>query len=138
MGPQRLLILVGDRQYLELIAALDPKHRPPGSRRPFVTDDDGACYDGRCSRGRLDRGRGRRQSGAGRARIPRGAGWRSSSMRPNGWPRAFVSRSGGARAISTRIMHAGVLVGNLEAANAFYGGRARPPGDVARRPRRTC
>jgi len=122
-GPQRLLLLVGDRQYLELVAGLDPT-QDRLDHVAFVTDDEAATRSRLAARGA--KWMEAREAGGNPALVgadPEGRGLEIVEHAPNGWPRAFVSRSGGARAISTRIMHAGVLVGDLEAANAFYGGR---------------
>ena len=40
---------------------------------------------------------------------------------PDGWTRRERGKHLGAARISTRLLHAGILVGNLDAANAFYG-----------------
>jgi lactoylglutathione lyase len=40
---------------------------------------------------------------------------------PDGWTRREKGKHLGANRVSTRLLHAGILVGNIEAANAFYG-----------------
>jgi catechol 2,3-dioxygenase-like lactoylglutathione lyase family enzyme len=115
-GPQRLLVLVGERQYLELVAGLDPA-QDRLDHVALVSDDV------RALQARLKWPQSREAGGnpALAGADPEGRGLEIVEHAANGWPRAFESRSSGGRGISARILHAGVLVGDLDAANAFYG-----------------
>ena len=119
-GPRPLLLDVNERQYLELVPGLDP--RQDRLDHVALATDDVAAMRARLA-GRGIQGTELREAGGNRAlraSDPEGWGLELVEHAANGWPRAFA-RGAGTRAISARILHAGVLVGDLDRANAFYG-----------------
>jgi catechol 2,3-dioxygenase-like lactoylglutathione lyase family enzyme len=121
-GSQTLRVAVDDRQYVELRAGL----RPDEDRLDYValeTDDVEAMRRYLASRGVDAPGVTREASGSRclRVRDPGGRSIELVQHAPEAWPRNAVPRPAGAPGpVARRIRHAGVLVGDLPAADHFY------------------
>jgi lactoylglutathione lyase len=120
-----LRVAVSDRQYVELLAGLAPAE----DRLHHValeTDDVEAMRRFLDSRGvRVPAAVERDQSGNLSFRLadPEGRIVELVQHAPRAWPRAAPKSAPGAEGpLSRRILHAGILVGDLPAANRFYGG----------------
>jgi lactoylglutathione lyase len=121
-GWQTLHVTVGDRQYIELRAGL----RPDEDRLDHValeTDDVEAMRRYLASRGVDVPGVTREASGNRRlmVRDPEGRSIELVQRAPEAWPGSVPPRPAGALGpVARHILHAGVLVGDLSAANHFY------------------
>lgn len=123
-SPQGLRVAVNERQYVELRGGLQP-----GEDRldhlALQTDDAEALRLYLASRGIDVPGAvGRDESGnrAFTVREPEGRVIELVEHSGAAWPRSAPSTAAGAAGpLSHRILHAGILVGDLAAANRFYG-----------------
>lgn len=121
-GSRRLLLAVNDRQYVELRAGL----RPEQDRLDHIaleTDDVLGMRRYLASRGVAVPEAVARDASGSRAftlRDPEGRGVELMQHDKGGWPRRAKPADG--TPVSRRILHAGVLVGDLPAAQGFYGG----------------
>lgn len=119
--PQRAILVVNERQYVELRSGL----RPEEDRLDHValeTDDAEAMRLHLASRGIRVPGRIAEDPDGNRGFTvddPEGHSLEFVQHRRGGWPR----RAGppGPGPISRRVLHAGILVGDLVAATRFYG-----------------
>jgi lactoylglutathione lyase len=120
-GPRRLLILLNQRQYLELVAGLDPA-QDRLDHVALLTDDLAQARSLLAAR-RIPFAEAASEAGGNPALSTRDAEGRALEIvehARDGWPRSFAPAPPDSAAISPRMLHAGVLAGELDAANRFY------------------
>ena len=115
-----LRVAVNDRQYVSVRGGLVPTEDRL-DHLAFETDDVPAMRRALASRGAAVSALGQDESGNAAFTLRDPEGWTLEIVQhaPGTWPRAAPAP---AAALSRRILHAGVLVGDLDAANRFYGG----------------
>jgi lactoylglutathione lyase len=121
-GSQTLRVAVGDRQYIELRGGL----RPDEDRLDHIaleTDDVEAMRHYLATRG-VDAPGVTREASGNRClmvRDPEGRSIELVQRAPQAWPRDASPRPAGAQGpVARHILHAGILVGDLSAADHFY------------------
>lgn len=122
-GSRGLLIAVNDRQYIELRPGLEPS-QDRLAHLALETDDIEAMRRYLASRGVAVSLRMTRDASGNRAFMVSDPEQRAIELvqhAPDGWPRWAPAPSKAATAVSRRILHGGILVGDLQAANRFYG-----------------
>src|SRR5688572_7810061 len=115
-----LRVAVNDRQYVSVRAGLVPSEDRL-DHLALETDDVEAMRRSLHARGASVSAMGQDESGNRAFTVRDPEGWTIEVVQhaPRTWPRAAPFSPA---ALSRRILHAGVLVGDLDAANRFYGG----------------
>ena len=122
-GPRRLLLVVNQRQYLEFVAGLDPAEDRL-DHVALVTDDLAQARRLLGAR-RIPFTEAAAEPGGNPALRTKDAEGRVLEIvehARDAWPRSFSAALPDSAAISPRVLHAGVLAGDLDAANRFYAG----------------
>jgi lactoylglutathione lyase len=121
-SPQGLRVAVNERQYVELRTGLHPAEDRL-DHLALQTDDAEAMRRYLASRGTaVPTTVGRDESGNRAFTVldPEGRAVELVEHAADGWPRS-APPAAGSGPLSHRILHAGILVGDLAAANRFYG-----------------
>lgn len=121
-GSTGLLIAVNDRQYIELRPGLEPS-QDRLAHLALETDDIEAMRRYLAARGVAVPLRTTRDVSGNRAFVVSDPEQRALELlqhAPGGWPKRVAAPGEGTTAVSRRMLHAGILVGDLPAANRFY------------------